>query len=417
MENKQVIHMSELSLTKRLIAYFVILIGYFFYCYNFSVIDYVRPFLVEFYGMSLNQTALFYTAQSFGALVGAFSCAWFAENLGRKKTLIAITLLNGIGTLVNMGTTSFTIWMLMRLIIGISLGGYFTVAVSIMVGLFTGKVRAKVTAIASSTFSIALMAMGTYAAFLGETHWEMILGAGGIAPVVSAILMIFLVPDEKKVIPYGKEETKTETSTQETPEVKKGTWGEMFSSKYIRFTISCALLSGLNFIGYQFFSGFVTVYLREVRGFDAVTMGFIFTATSTGSWLGAYFWGTFADKFGRRIAGVGFILSSIMICCYFIAPTSAKVLSTFGFIYGLGLSSSAIWGGYFTELFPDHLRSMGASLFHAGRIIALFAPSIVVWVRNISSLQTAMWGAPVIFTIAGLIWLSLPETLVGKIKK
>lgn len=416
MENKQIIHMSELSLTKRLTAYFVILLGYFFYCYNFSVIDYVRPFLVEFYGMTLSQTALFYTAQSLGALIGAFSCAWFAENLGRKKTLIAITLLNGIGTLVNMGTTSFTIWMLMRFIIGVSLGGYFTVAVSIMVGLFSGKVRAKVAAVASSTFSIALMAMGTYAAFLGETHWEMILGAGGIAPVLSAILMVFFVPDEKKVIPYGKEEG-TEENKQEKTKVKKGTWGEMFDSQNRRFTLTCMLLSGLNFIGYQFFSGFVTVYLREVREFDAVTMGFIFTATSTGSWLGAYFWGTFADKFGRKLAGMGFILSSIMICCYFIAPTNATVLSIFGFIYGLGLSSSAIWGGYFTELFPDHLRSMGASLFHAGRIIALFAPSIVVWVRNISSLQTAMWGAPIIFTIAGILWLSLPETLVGKVKK
>lgn len=415
MENKQVIHMSELSLAKRLMAYFVILIGYFFYCYNFAVIDYVRPFLVEFYGMTLSQTALFYTAQSFGALIGAFTCAWFAENLGRKKTLIAITLLNGIGTLVNMGTTSFPIWMLMRFIIGVSLGGYFTVSVSIMVGLFTGKVRAKVAAIASSTFSIALMAMGTYAAFLGEAHWEMILGAGGIAPVVSAILMIFFVPDEKKVIPYGKEEGNEEK--KEVVETKKGTWGEMFSSKYVRFTISCALLSGLNFIGYQFFNGFVTVYLREVRGFDAVTMGFIFTATSTGSWLGAYFWGAFADKFGRKISGIGYILSGIMICCYFVAPTNARILSIFGFIYGLGLGSSAIWGGYFTELFPDHLRSMGASLFHAGRLIALFAPSIVVWVRNVSSLQTAMWGAPILFIIAGLLWLSLPETLVSKIKK
>ncbi|MDU1910108.1 MFS transporter [Fusobacterium sp.] len=413
MENKT-IHMSELSLFKRITAYLVILIGYFFYCYNFSVIDYVRPFLVEFYGMTLNQTALFYTAQSLGALIGAFTCAWFAENFGRKKPLIIITLLNGVGTLINMGTASFPIWMIMRFIIGISLGGYFTVAVSIMVGLFTGKVRAKVAAIASSTFSIALMVMGTYAAFLGEKHWEMILAAGGIAPVVSAILMIFFVPDEKKVIPFGKEEN---NNSETIREIKKGTWGEMFSSKYIRFTISCMLLSGLNFIGYQFFSGFVTVYLREVRLFDATTMGFIFTATSTGSWLGAYFWGTFADKFGRKFAGVGFILSSLMICCYFIAPTNARILSLFGFLYGLGLSSSAIWGGYFTELFPDHLRSMGASLFHAGRIIALFAPSIVVWVRSISNLQTAMWGAPIIFTIAGFIWLSLPETLTSKLKK
>lgn len=407
------IHMSELSLSKRIAAYLVILLGYFFYCYNFVVIDYVRPFLVEFYGMKLSETALFYTAQSLGALIGAFACAWFAENLGRKKTLIAITLVNGIGTLINMKTTSFSVWMFMRFLIGLSLGGYFTVAVSIMVGLFSSKVRAKITAVASSTFSIALMAMGVYAAFLGEEHWELILAAGGTAPIVAAILMIFLVPDEKKVIPFGREEGKEDIKDIKVSE-KKGTWQEMFSSKYVKFTVACMLLSGLNFMGYQFFSGFVTVYLREIRSFDATTMGFIFTASSTGSWLGAYFWGAFADKFGRKLAGMGFLLSSVMIVGYFVAPTSATVLSVFGFLYGLGLSSSAIWGGYFTELFPNHLRSMGASLFHAGRIISLFAPSIVVFIKEKSSLQTAMWGAPIIFIIAGCIWLSLPETLVKK---
>ncbi|MCQ8212085.1 MFS transporter [Cetobacterium somerae] len=402
-------HMSELSLPKRLLAYLVILVGYFFYCYNFVVIDYVRPFLVQYYGITLGQTALFYTAQSIGALIGALSCAWFAENFGRKKVLILITLLNGGATLVNLSSRSFETWMIMRFIIGISLGGYFTVAVTVMVGLFTAKVRAKVTAFASSLFSIALIIMGAYGALLGESNWEMLMVIGGLPPVIAAIAMIFLVPSEKKYIPFGSEkEGDNETKAEEE---KKGSWKEMFSGKLAKISITCILLSGLNFIGYQFFSGFVTVYLREVRNFDAKTMGILFSAASSGSLVGAYVWGFVADKFGRKVNAFGFILSSIMIGLYFVAPSNVTILSICGFVYGIGLASSAIWGGYFTELFPRHLKTMGASLFHGGRIIALFAPSIVVAVRNATSLQTAMWGAPILFTIAAILWLTLPETL------
>ncbi|MGL4935702.1 MAG: MFS transporter [Cetobacterium sp.] len=402
-------HMSDLSLAKRLLAYFVILIGYFFYCYNFVVIDYVRPFIVQYYGITLAQTALFYTAQSIGALIGALSCAWFAENFGRKKILIMITLLNGGATLVNLSSQSFEMWMLMRFVIGISLGGYFTVAVTVMVGLFDGKVRGKVTAFASSLFSIALIIMGAYGALLGENNWEMLMVIGGLPPVLAAIAMIFLVPSEKVYIPFGSEQKKNDLG--EIQEQKKATWKEMFSGKLARISVTCILLSGLNFIGYQFFSGFVTVYLREVRNFDAKTMGILFSAASSGSLVGAYIWGFMSDKFGRKANAFGFIISSIMISLYFIAPSNVTILSICGFIYGVGLASSAIWGGYFTELFPSHLKTMGASLFHGGRIIALFAPTIVVAVRNATSLQTAMWGAPVLFTLAAILWLTLPETL------
>lgn len=124
-------HMSEVPMIQRVAAYLAILVGYFFYCYNFVIIDYVRPYIVEAYeGISLSDTAQFYTWQSVGALIGALSCAWFAGRFGKKYTLITITALNGGATIVNMMFTDYATWAAMRFIIGLSLGGYFTVAVS-----------------------------------------------------------------------------------------------------------------------------------------------------------------------------------------------------------------------------------------------------------------------------------------------
>ncbi len=413
-------HMSEVPMIQRVAAYLAILVGYFFYCYNFVIIDYVRPYIVEAYdGISLSDTAQFYTWQSLGALIGALSCAWFATKFGKKNTLIAITALNGGATIINMMFTDYATWAAMRFIVGISLGGYFTVAVSMMIGLFKPTVRGKLTAFASSMFSVALMAMGAYAAFISsiDAPWQSLMWVGGVPPLAAAAIMIFILPSDKKVIAYGEEEQQ-QASESSTEEVKTGSWGEMLSKPYRMLTITCLLLAGLNFYGYQFFSGFVTTYLKEVRQFDGATIGLIFSISAFGSLFGAWVWGAIADKYGRKVNAFGFILAGIMVSIFFVAPSdvmigSLNMLALLGLIYNFGLSASAVWGGYFSELFPPHLRSFGAALFHGGRIIGMFAPMVLIFIQERTDLQTAMWGSPIVWIVAGLLWLSLPETLKG----
>lgn len=412
-------HMSEVPMIQRVAAYLAILVGYFFYCYNFVIIDYVRPYIVEAYdGISLSDTAQFYTWQSVGALIGALSCAWFAGRFGKKYTLITITALNGGATIVNMMFTDYATWAAMRFIIGLSLGGYFTVAVSLMIGLFTPTVRGKLTAFASSMLSVALMVMGAYAAFISsiDAPWESLMWVGGIPPLAAAFAMVFVLPSDKNVIAYGEEDSSANTG-QNTP-AKKGSWGEMLSKPYRLLTITCLLLAGLNFYGFQFFSGFVTTYLKEIRQFDGATIGVIFSISAFGSLFGAWVWGAVADKFGRKVNAFGFILAGIMASIFFIAPSdlmigSLNMLAILGLIYNFGLSSSAVWGGYFSELFPAHLRSYGAALFHGGRIIGMWAPMVLIFIKERTDLQTAMWGSPIVWIVAGLLWLSLPETLKG----
>ncbi|MGL4829352.1 MAG: MFS transporter [Vibrio sp.] len=412
-------HMSEVPMIQRVTAYLAILVGYFFYCYNFVIIDYVRPYIVEAYdGISLSDTAQFYTWQSVGALIGALSCAWFAGRFGKKYTLITITALNGGATIVNMMFTDYATWAAMRFIIGLSLGGYFTVAVSLMIGLFTPTVRGKLTAFASSMFSVALMVMGAYAAFISniDAPWESLMWVGGIPPLVAAFAMVFVLPSDKNVIAYGEEDSSA-NSGENTP-AKNGSWGEMLSKPYRLLTITCLLLAGLNFYGFQFFSGFVTTYLKEVRQFDGATIGVIFSISAFGSLFGAWVWGAVADKFGRKVNAFGFILAGIMASIFFIAPSDLMIgglnmLAILGLVYNFGLSSSAVWGGYFSELFPAHLRSYGAALFHGGRIIGMWAPMVLIFIKERTDLQTAMWGSPIVWIVAGLLWLSLPETLKG----
>ncbi|GAL14586.1 sugar transporter family protein [Vibrio astriarenae] len=110
--------MSEIAIQRRILAYLVLLAGHFFYCYNFVIIDYVRPFIVESYdGLTLAHTAQFYTWQSVGALLGALVSA----KLAGKRGLILVTLLNGLATMVNIAMTDYMSWAVARFVIGFSL--------------------------------------------------------------------------------------------------------------------------------------------------------------------------------------------------------------------------------------------------------------------------------------------------------
>ncbi|MFA0520066.1 MFS transporter, partial [Vibrio sp. 10N.222.55.E8] len=179
----------------------------------------------------------------------------------------------------------------------------------------------------------------------------------GIPPLVAAALMMFILPSDKKVIAYGEEDQQATTNAAgEVTEAKKGSWGEMISAPYRKLTITCLLLAGLNFYGYQFFSGFVTTYLKEVRQFDGATIGIIFSISAFGSLFGAWVWGAIADKYGRKVNAFGFILAGVMASVFFVAPSdmmigSLNMLAILGLVYNFGLSASAVWGGYFSELF------------------------------------------------------------------
>ncbi|MDG2698411.1 MFS transporter, partial [Vibrio parahaemolyticus] len=162
--------------------------------------------------------------------------------------------------------------------------------------------------------------MGAYAAFIAsiDAPWESLMLVGGIPPLAAAVVMIFVLPSDSKVIAYGEEE-QAKAEESDAP-AKKGSWGEMLSKPYRKITLTCLLLAGLNFYGFQFFGGFVTTYLRDVRMFDGATIGLIFSISAFGSLFGAWFWGWVADKFGRKVNAFGFILAGIMVSIFFVAP-------------------------------------------------------------------------------------------------
>ena len=117
-----------------------------------------------------------------------------------------------------------------------------------------------------------------------------------------------------------------------------------------------------------------------------------------------------ARRLGRRFNALGFLAAAAIVALYLLYARSPLALYATGAAYGFMLSASVVWGPWLTELYPAHLKSTAASIFNWGRLVSFFAPLVTGALAESVGLAWTMALASVAFLMAGLIWLSLPET-------
>jgi MFS family permease len=394
-------HAADLPIAVRLVAYAVTLIGYIFYCYNFVVVDFVRPYLVSELGFSIQQTAIIFSAQGVGITIGAVCWAGFVARAGRRRAAAAIAAAIGLTAALQAGSSDFATWIGARALLAATLGGYYVVATSLVVALFPVSVRGKMIAINSGMYPTSNILVGLLGAGLGDSHWHLLLWIGAL-PLPLSLVLYAVLPDDRRYRAYD--------DLEDMPRAV-GSWGEMFSRQWRWKTIGCIALSGMDFNAYSLFFGFVTLYIKQSLGMSAAAMGSIVATISTGSLIGGFFWAILSDRFGRRMPLVGYVLAAAAILVFLHLGSNAPALAVSGFVYGFGLACTSAWGAWFAEIFPVHLRPHGAALFHAGHVLAIGAPLFAAWATATVGLATAMSFASLVYVAGAALWLMLPETL------
>jgi MFS family permease len=216
------------------------------------------------------------------------------------------------------------------------------------------------------------------------------------------------VPDDRKTIPYGGPIDGPTTAKSALP------IAELFKPGVAKQTMLLALMTGLNFLAYQCFNGWGTTFLREDRGIPDTQVGDVWGWLLVGQLIGSLIWGWISDRFGRRIAGSGFLFAALIVPVYLFVPMSVTGLEVTGFIYGMMLSASVVWGPWLSELYPPHLRSTAASIFNWGRVVSMLAPLVTGELTKIYPLPNIMAAASLAFVAAAFIWFRMPETVVRR---
>ena len=396
-----------LPLPRRIAAFVLLLVIYFFYAWAFNTVDVLRPYIAQALTLSLAEAGSIYSAQALGALLGAVVNGQLADRLGRRNVLVVVSVAFGLLLLANAFVASYLLLLAERFALGYFLGAMYPITVGLYVTLFPPRVRGKLAGVALGVYNAAVACLGAAGALVLDRDWRILLYVG-IVPVLLAPLAAWVLPDDRRLIPHSGTQPLAADLARKLP------MAELFAPGVRRQTLLLVLLSGLNFFAYQAFTGWATTYLKTDRGFDGAAVGAIVSWQFWGSCAGAFFWGWLADRLGRRSGAAGFIVAAVAVLVYLRAPADVSFIAVCGFVYGLGVSASVVWGPWLTELYPPHLRSTAASLYHWGRIFSFFAPLLTAALVQRHGFGASMHLASVCFVVAAGIWVSLPETVARR---
>jgi MFS family permease len=132
-----------------------------------------------------------------------------------------------------------------------------------------------------------------------------------------------------------------------------------------------------------------------------------------GAGIGQLSFGPLCSRLGRkRTFAIMHLLSFLMVLAVCYLPQSYSqmliLLPLFGFVT---LSIHAGYAIYFPELFPNHLRSTGASFcFNAGRLLAAPMLFLSAYIKTLTTLPNAIALMGCLFLLGMFILTFLPET-------
>jgi MFS transporter, AAHS family, 4-hydroxybenzoate transporter len=164
--------------------------------FDTAAIGYIAPSLLSEWGVERSALGPVLSAALFGLVVGSLSAGPLADRFGRRKVLIIAASIFGLACLASAFSAGLNQLVAWRFITGLGLGAAMPNAVTMMNEYCPEARRATLTNAMFCGFPLGAAFGGFLAAWMiPHLGWRSVLLLGGIAPLVLAILIFFLLPE------------------------------------------------------------------------------------------------------------------------------------------------------------------------------------------------------------------------------
>lgn len=341
-------------------------LGWLFDAMDVGMLSFVIVALQKDWGLTSQEMGWIGSINSIGMAVGALVFGILSDKIGRKSVFIITLLLFSIGSGLTALTTTLTMFLVLRFLIGMGLGGELPVASTLVSESVEAHERGKIVVLLESFWAGGWLIAALISYFIIPKYgWEVAMVLSAI-PALYALYLRWNLPDSPRFQKVEKRPSVIENI--------KSVW----SGEYRKATIMLWILwFCVVFSYYGMFLWLPSVMV--LKGFSLIK-SFQYVLIMTLAQLPGYFTAAwFIERLGRKFVLVTYLIGTACSAYLFGIAESLTVLIVAGML--LSFFNLGAWGtlyAYTPEQYPTVIRGTGAGMAAAfGRIGGILGPLLV----------------------------------------
>ncbi|MGV3466518.1 MAG: MFS transporter [Heyndrickxia sp.] len=358
--------------------------GWMFDALDVGILSFVIAALAKDWNLNPAQMGWIGSINSIGMAVGALLFGILADKFGRKAIFMITLLFFSIGSGLSALAPTLTIFLILRFLIGMGLGGELPVASTLVSESVPTKDRGRIVVLLESFWAGGWLVAALISYFIiPHFGWQIALLICTI-PAFYALYLRLSLPDSPRFETVNKEKRQSVLKKME----------QVWSKKYAKRTLMLWVVwFTVVFSYYGMFLWLPSVMV--LKGFSLIK-SFEYVLIMTLAQLPGYFTAAWLiEKVGRKFVLVTFLLGTAVFAYLFGNGESLTMLMVSGMF--LSFFNLGAWGAlyaYSPEQYPTVIRGTGTGMAAAfGRIGGIFGPLLV------GNLVTQKVSTDFIFTI------------------
>ncbi|MFD6506213.1 MULTISPECIES: MFS transporter [Bacillus] len=371
-------------------------LGWLFDAMDVGMLSFVIVALQKEWGLSTQEMGWIGSINSIGMAVGALVFGILSDKIGRKSVFIITLLLFSIGSGLTALTTTLTMFLVLRFLIGMGLGGELPVASTLVSESVEAHERGKIVVLLESFWAGGWLIAALISYFVIPKYgWEVAMVLSAV-PALYALYLRWNLPDSPRFQKVAKRPSVIENI--------KSVW----SGEYRKATIMLWILwFCVVFSYYGMFLWLPSVMV--LKGFSLIK-SFQYVLIMTLAQLPGYFTAAwFIERLGRKFVLVTYLIGTACSAYVFGIADSLTALIVAGML--LSFFNLGAWGAlyaYTPEQYPTTIRGTGAGMAAAfGRIGGILGPLLVGYLvasqASLSLIFTIFCGSILIGALAVII--------------
>jgi len=369
-------------------------LGWTLDAFDFFVLVFLVDVLAEHFQVPPSKI-IFTTALTLGMRpLGALIFGLLADRYGRRTPLMANVVFFSVVELLCGFAPNYTVFLILRAIYGIGMGGEWGVGASLAMESVPAKWRGTISGIVKSGYSCGyLLAAVAAKIILPLWGWRAMFWAGGL-PALLAFYIRYKVTESEAWKQHRMPGFRAIVSTA--------------AANWKLFVYMVGMMSCMHFLAHGT-QDLYPHFLKSVHGFSTSMVANIAILYNIGSLVGAVIFGQLSERIGRRRSLVSAALVSLCVIPLWAFGNSLWTLALGAVLMQVGVQGA--WGiipAHLNELSPAAVRGLIPGLaYQLGILVASPVNSIEYALRDHFGYARALAG----FEIANIILLTIVVSL------